>query len=779
MFFKILKQDFRKKKSITIVLFLFITLSVLLVASGSNLLMQISNSINYLFSKSDTPHFVQMHSGDINESDIDEFAKKNSLVKDYQTVEMIDIDGDSIYLGDTLETEEHSVMDISVVKQNKDFDFLLNLDNQIIQVPRGKIAVPIYYMQQKKLKVGNKVRISNGNSNMEFVISDFVRDSQMNPSVVSSKRFVVNDDDFQAIKTNIKKKEYLIEFKLTDLSKVTEFTNQYQSSQLPKKGPSVDYNTFKLLNALTDGIVAVIIMLISIILVLISMLCLRFTFLSTVEEDYREIGVMKAIGISQKDIKKIYLTKYVFITAVASSFGYILSIGLNKLFTNNILIYLGKAPKSIFQYLVPIFSVIVLALIIILFCKLILRKFNKITTLEALKSGNIGETKVSKGFLTLNKRIIMDTNTFIGINDVLSRFKMYILLLVIFFICTFIVIVPLNFLNTLQSPNFVSYLGIGKSDLRVDLQQAEDANKKTSEMVKYIKNDSDVKKYSLLVTCKYKVRDNYGVLKTINIESGDFSKFPLEYLNGSAPLKENQIALSYLNAKDLEKKVGDTVTLVINNNEKEMAVSGIYQDITNGGKTAKALSLYDENTILWNILSIDVKDGADVNKKINEYSKEFTPAKITNLQQYLNQTLGSTISQLKVITMLAIIIAILVSMLITSLFLKMLIAKDSAQIAIMKSIGFSFEDIKKQYIVKTLLVLWLGIIMGTIASNTLGESIVSSLVSSMGASKIQFVINPIVAYILSPIMLMFVVIITTLVNVRALKGSSIVQKIVE
>ena len=60
------------------------------------------------------------------------------------------------------ESEKNSVMDIDFVTQNQGFDYLLNLDSEIIQVNDGEIAVPVYYMQQKKLRVGDQVRIDNG-----------------------------------------------------------------------------------------------------------------------------------------------------------------------------------------------------------------------------------------------------------------------------------------------------------------------------------------------------------------------------------------------------------------------------------------------------------------------------------------------------------------------------------------------------------------------------------------------------------------------------------------
>lgn len=63
---------------------------------------------------------------------------------------------------------------------------------------------------------------------------------------------------------------------------------------------------------------------------LIAMLCIRFTIITSMEEDYREIGVMKAIGIHNKDIQKLYITKYIVISAGGCICGYILSLFVTK-----------------------------------------------------------------------------------------------------------------------------------------------------------------------------------------------------------------------------------------------------------------------------------------------------------------------------------------------------------------------------------------------------------------------------------------------------------------
>ncbi len=106
MLIKMLKTDFLKNKVITAALFSFIMLSALLIASGTNMLTELANSLNSLFTKSDVPHFVQMHAGDIDQADIAEFAANNSMVKSNQTVEMVHIDGLNLEMGKNASAEK-------------------------------------------------------------------------------------------------------------------------------------------------------------------------------------------------------------------------------------------------------------------------------------------------------------------------------------------------------------------------------------------------------------------------------------------------------------------------------------------------------------------------------------------------------------------------------------------------------------------------------------------------------------------------------------------------
>lgn len=768
----IVRKDLQKKKSISIVLFLFIMLSAFLISSGSSMMTKLVYSLEYLFNEADAPHFVQMHAGEINLRELEQWAASQPVVKKHQTVEMLTIDGGNIVIGNRNESEAGSVMDISLVKQNNAFDFLLDLDNQVIQLSNGEIGIPIYYMKRDGLRIGDTVVITTGAIEKQFTVRHFVRDALMNPSIVHSKRFLVSYGDYDWLKQNMGELEYLIEFQLHDKTQLNNFSQSYQSANLPSLGPAIDYNMFKVLNALTEGIVALIIIVVSILLIVIALLCLRLTILASIEEDYKEIGVMKAIGISHAFIKRMYEQKYIFISATASIVGYVLFLLIRPFITEKMLVYIGVAPMNILEFIIPWLAITLLFLTVLVFCSLAVRRFRRFSAVEALRGEGSGVIKRSY-FPSIQTNKFLHVNLLLGLKDVTGRFKLYVLLLFVFIVCAFLIIVPVNFFQTIQSPSFITYMGIGKSDIRIDLPQSPTIVQRFDEALTYLESDNDVEQFTTFVTSQYKVIGSDGLLKTITIETGDMSVFPLEYIDGKVPTKENEIALSYLNSQELEKRPGDTLHIIVDEQVKDMVVSGIYQDITNGGRTAKALLPVNHDNALWYVISLDVKPHVNISEKTKEYSQAFYPAKVTDIEGYLAETLGDTIKQIRALTIIAISIALAIAMLITALFVKLLVAKDEHSIVILKSIGFSLIDIQVQYVTRILVVFGTAMVIGTILANTLGQELVGVVWSFMGAANIEFMIKPIFAYILCPLILVASVTVTTILSTASIGEKNI------
>jgi putative ABC transport system permease protein len=772
MFLKMVKNDLVRNKIVTMTVFVFITMAVILAASAIHNIAGLIQGMSKFQESAAPADITIMHAGEFDQKEIDQFTEQyRDHLAVQETMVLQNIDGSNIHVGQH-QTMAGTIQDISFVVQNKNFDFILDLNNEKLDVKEGYVAVPIYFMEQYDLQIGDSITVKSGWYEKMFVISDYARDYEMNSPLTSSKRFVINQGDYnQMLKMQAGELEYLIEFKLNEGGDAAAVQTAYNEAGLPANGPVIEGKIFTLFNAMSDMVVAFIIIFISILLIVIAALCIRLTFLATIDEDMREIGVMKAMGISKKDIKKTYLSKYKVISIAAGIIGYLLSFAAAILLNGNRRLYIASDFSGNLNYLLALIAPILVYIIIVMYCKQVLKRIDKISAVEALRSDIMERSKSRKYSFPLLKNKFLSTTIYMGLRDVGKRFKLYRLLFVIYIVCTFIVILPVNMYNTLNSPEFSSYMGIGKQDMRIDLRRTVRIADDFITLQQDLKNDNDIEKYAPYITSSYQVKHADGSWHNMNIEIGDFSVFSLKFLEGRAPGGEGEISLSLANAAEdgLNKKIGDEVTIMVDGKEQTLTVTGIYQDITNGGKTAKAHTSLgvNEEAVLWYIVSMNLAEGVNIREKMDYYQHAYSTAQVNNIEEYTEQTLGNIIDQMGTVVIGGISIAIIIAVLITALFLRMLLAKDRSQIAIMRSVGLTLKQISHQYMAGTLMVLLLGIIFGVLAANFLGEFLVSMGMSSMGASKIEFVHILWQTWLLCPVVLLAAVGLTILVSCKA------------
>ncbi|WP_129676132.1 FtsX-like permease family protein [Candidatus Chloroploca sp. Khr17] len=754
MYLRILRNDIRRSKAITLTTMLFVAAATMLVALAAVLVVNLSGAIDTLMTQSKTPHFTQMHAGELDTARLAAFAQQNQAVADFQTLEFLNVDGAQfVFESGSLAT---SVQDNGLAMQSETFDFLLNLDGEVITVADGEIYVPITYIQGGIARVGETVTVAG----KRFTIAGALRDSQMQPLLSSSKRFLVSHNDFTALK-QFGSVEYLIEFRLHNMDRLGAFEAAYTAAGLEANGPTLTYALFRLFNGLADGLMIAVILLVSVLVIAIAFLCIRFSLLAKIEDDYREIGVMKAIGLRVADIKRIYLTQYVAIAAVGSLLGYGLSLLFRDALLANIRLYMGESANATFAPLLGIFSVTLVFVAISAYVNGVLGRFRHISPAEAVRFG-VSQEKAGGGrHFRLSANRWLGTNMFLGIKDVLARKSLYVTMLTVLVLAAFIIIVPQNLHNTIASDTFITYMGVGNSDLRIDIQQTDHIAEKAAEIAAVMANDQAIARFVVLTTQTFRVQLNDSSDERLKVELGDHSVFPLTYAEGRAPAAANEIALSVLNASEMGKTVGDVITLVIDGRTSTLTVCGTYSDLTNGGKTAKAVFSDPSADTMWSVITAELADPTLLDEKIAAYADRFAFAKVSDIDEYIRQTYGGTINAMGAASYAAIGVALALTVLITLLFIRMLVAKDRYAIAVMKAFGFTNADIRAQYVARSVFVLLLGMLLGTLLANTLGERLVGAVMASFGAASFTFIVNPAFAYLLSPLLMASAVLAST------------------
>jgi len=771
MILKMFVKDYKRKKVITIVLFAFMLLAATLAAAGSSMFLSLTGAMDSMFRAANTPHYLQFHIGPYDEDFVRQWTQDNPTVKEWSIAEALHPREANLYLNGSAEALDVRGSWFTFITQNEDIDIILTIENKPIDVQDGHIAVPIIFSQWADMEIGDRLTVSFEGYEKIFTISGFLRDSIFGGEMMTAKRFVLSDNDQTEIKNAGADVHTLFSFVLNDEALLGGFLREYRSSDMPQSGVTVDIALVRMVYSVTSGVILGLVLLCSLLLVLIAFLTLRYTILSAIEEDFREIGVMKAIGFKPVGIIRLYMSKYILLSSAACIAGSGLGQLLLQILNTNILLFLGAPDNGMAGILASVGSVILILVSILLFCLLTLRRIGKMTVIDAMRAGNIGETYSERKWLTLSRRRLVNVNIFIGLKEVLIQLRVYVLLFIVYLLCAFICIFPINLKNSFSTPESMRFTGSPISDIKGSILGGAETT--VEELEKMLAEDADVTKWAVYSLEQYGVIHEDGMMQNFDTIVGGQTLFYPHYTAGTPPVLPNEIALSFLLAQDLRKNVGDSILLYIDGEKRHMLISGIYPHTDDGGRSMRScLEQNASNTRFW---SFHINVNGDAAEKVLEYRDQISGAAFFTLQETFENDMSETASQIEMISILLAVIAILVTALITALFVKMLMAKETSQIAVMKSIGFAQKHISAQYITRVGLVLLVGIVMGMLTANIGGEKIMSAVFATMGAPIVKLVIRPVEVYAILPLILLVVVYITALLGCRAIRKISISQ----
>lgn len=758
---KLIVNDINQNKFSSGAALFFMAVSAMLLVLTTLLFSGLAGAIDSLMEKAEVPDYMQMHVRDEGsaeaaaawereEAEISRFAESCREVSKWQICGFLNLDNNRITLGGRSLSD--STQDNGLCVQGEQFDYLLNMDGKVPEVLPGEVFVPVCYRGKYQLSEGDVMEIGD----YRLVIAGFLRDAQMNSMMASSKRFLVNGEDYERIRNFEVQEEYLIEFLLEENADINAFAAAYEAEQLSANGPAITKPLIRMMNALSDGTMIFVIFLVSIVVMLISMLCVRFLCLTQMERERKEAGMLKALGVEGAQIRRIYMAKYIFLSGCGGLIGLGAAFCIKAPMEQQIRELYGVGESGL-EAAVLAFGAAALAEGAILFS--VRRSLKKTERMPALEAMFQPQEKKGGG--------------------------QYLIIGLVTFACTFLLLVPQNLYNTMSSPDFVTYMGIGSGDIRMDIRQTGDIRGVTEDIASALAQDKQVERYTVLTTkactaylpsAESEADALTGLpatgltpenlqkagLKTVNlaVETGSHGIFPVEYLEGRLPEKQGGIALSVMNARELGLSVGDSIGLAEHGVIKNHRVCGIYSDITNGGKTAKAYDAGGDGPVMWSVLYVSLKDFAEkteenpagrqagyfVKKSAGDFGEKekwmekyrAMGADVTYIADYVQDTYGQTLGQLRLAQRAAALISTFVTGAVVWLFIRLLVEKDRYAISLHKALGFTGADMKRSYFVKGMLPVIGGMTAGIFIGNPLGERICGAVMKSFGAEGFRF-----------------------------------------
>lgn len=311
---KLIWNDVRQNRLLSAATVFFMAVSAMMLALTALLFSSLLGSVNGLMEEARVPDFVQMHTGTLEESEIGRFAGAHLEIEAWQICRLLNLDNSQVMLDGCSLLD--STQDNGLCVQSESFDFLLDLENRRPEVLLGQVYVPVCYRIRYDLNSGDVMRIGDE----ELTIAGLLRDAQMNSMMASSKRFLVSEWDYGRLKS-YGGEEYLVEFLLKDGADIDAVSSAYTQQGLPANGPAITKPVIRMINALSDGTTILVIFLTAVVVLLVSLLCIRFILDIRMERDKREVGMLKALGIGKREIKRLYFSKYILFSVSGGLLG--------------------------------------------------------------------------------------------------------------------------------------------------------------------------------------------------------------------------------------------------------------------------------------------------------------------------------------------------------------------------------------------------------------------------------------------------------------------------
>ncbi len=700
MFLRMLKRDLKRKKTMNTILFIFIIIASMFMASGLNNITAVTSGLDNYLDEAGVGDYNILTMGDHAVGALDDFLKDTPEIKDYRIEETIYASQKNIRNEDGSYIDYASTSGANLIMSGKKTVLkFYDENNDMISEPKeGEVYVSNGFLNDSEKKVGDTIKIMHNGVELKEKIIGICKDAFLGGAIVGNRRFIINDNDYnKIIEKQVVKDSYMGQACYID----TDDTKAIKSALTNASNVAFDgdRNLIKT-SYLMDMILAIVMLIMSACLIIVSLVILRFSIRFSIEEEFREIGVMKAIGIKNARIRSLYIVKYLAMALIGSAIGFGISIpfGSFLLKESSKAIMLKNSNDIIWN----IIGAICIVLICLLFGLLFTGRVKKFTPLDAIRSGQSGERFKKKNKYHLRKTHLK-TGGYLALNDVISAPKRFFTIVLTFFLCTALVLIMVNISSTMRSDAFadsfgtVSDLYIMDVDKTMDYMSSgslEGIRDKLEGFEKKLADEGMPAHVCVELQYKYPItvkgKDySYTFQCGMGTDINDYA-----YIEGSAPSAPDEIAITPAVAKFLDIGIGDRITVHFADKDMDCIVTQLYETMNNMGELIRFHTdapvdiMHYSSAMGLQINFDDHPDAETIEARKDKVSKALDTDEVMNAEEYCVDCM-KVAPMMETLAYLLLAITMVVILLVTILTERTLIAGEVTQIATLKAIGFS------------------------------------------------------------------------------------------
>lgn len=751
MYRSILKKDLKRKVTMNIILFLFVILATMFITSSVNNIMAVSNALEHFFEQAGMADYF------VATSDLEGGKKLEDILQEMDCVQSAKVEN-LVYFSDSQVKINGKKQDMQgpvlTTFENRAIDFFDEKNQKITQLKKGEVLLPVKCMENNDIKKGDKVKITFGQTRVTLKVAGGIKDAMMGSALMSMERFLITQEDYDTLLASgcgDVQRGALAYIHTSDTKKL--------ESEISKSEGNIIFNGSKSTISMTyimDMVVAMALLLLSVCLILIAIIVLRFTIHYTLEEEFREIGVMKAIGIPNGTIRGLYLVKYFAMSLAGACVGLVAGIPFGN-------ILLESTSKNIvmentYGYGVNVLCAIFVVGVIVLYCYCCTGKLKKFSPIDAIRNGANGERYTKKGVISLSKSRICPS-VFLAVNDIFSNIKRYVVMLLTFTIGLLAVLIVTNTINTLNSGNTLKMFGSTPGDVFILNDEdaykyimkkdgKEQTKKQLQKIQKKLEENGMSCKAGMEVEFKFSLDKEKKNCKSVTFLGVNKKTTDYEYLQGDAPRAADEVAITPLIAEKLDAEIGDTITITSAEGKHKVMVTGMFQTMSNLGEGVRLHEDFDLNfeqlmgTMGYGITFTDHPTQKEINQRVEKIKEFYPKSQVYNAKEYINHYMGGITETIEGVRVLFVGIAIIICLLVVILMERSFIAREKSEIALLKALGFENGTLVGWHTIRIAVVMFLAILLGEVFAIPVSQLTSGQVFKMMGAKTISFEIAP-------------------------------------
>lgn len=609
---------------------------------------------------------------------------------------------------------------------------------------QGEVYLPYLYKTGNGLASGDTVEYVFGLQSMTFTVAGFMEEPLFGAELHGIKLLFLSGTDMAALEQtggeNVLRNQQ-IRVRLLDYneSAVQAVIRNFNLEMNENTGSAYPYSAFANGHLTLPKISLVVMVAFVLILFIITITILRYAILATIEADFTDIGILKALGFTPGMVQSAIIGQYALLALFSGSLSLLAAYFVTPAAGNVVLGSSGLYHTA--QLPAPIGAATLAALLIVIsvFSAITARKANRISPVQAISRGVAPAYFSSRFNVKLEKLGAVPFNLRMALKQILTKSRRYILLLVVSALLSYTLVFLLGLVQLFNSEKSLNMLGGALSDIRVT---AIDRHT-TADLVSQIREDYPTAWAAFQKTTQLVVD---GSKTTVRVMDDFESSGELYSTAGRHPLHENEVSVSQLLSERMQKSIGDQLRIKdAVGGERLFQITGLFQTIDDGGTYIRmpesAMRTLNPEFQL-NIAYVKLESNDHLDQVIGQMQQKYTGYdEITNERKFTNDKLSTIQDVFSRISWLVFALTLVIIGFMTLLIVKITVHSETRELGIYKALGFSSGRLRLQLAFRFLVITLLGGVIGAIAESLFGSKLFSLLMKGFGLSNIVIDFN--------------------------------------